>query len=75
MTNTTLQIWRVVQLLSAYYRESGYSVFAQLGNLLPLMLEIPFFIAAYKFLSTYEANMFRNDIKRTMNTFGICEYE
>ncbi|MCR5210036.1 MAG: membrane protein insertase YidC [Lachnospiraceae bacterium] len=42
-------------ILSAYYRESGYSVFAQLGNLLPLMLEIPFFIAAYKFLSTYEA--------------------
>ena len=42
-------------ILSAYYRESGYSVFAQLGNMLPLMLEIPFFIAAYKFLSTYEA--------------------
>ena len=42
-------------ILSAYYKESGYSVFTQFGNLLPLMLEIPFFIAAYKFLSTYEA--------------------
>ena len=40
-------------MLQAYYKESDYSAVSQLGGMLPLLLEIPFFIAAYRFLSGY----------------------
>ena len=42
-------------ITSAYYRETGYSMLAQTGGMLPLLLEIPFFLAAYRFLSNYDA--------------------
>ena len=38
-------------LLQAYYRENGYKPSHALRGSLPLLLEIPFFIAAYRFLS------------------------
>ena len=40
-------------VLSAYYKEKNYSVFSQLQGILPLVIEIPFFIAAYHFLSGF----------------------
>ena len=38
-------------MLQTYYRQNGYRPFYALRGLLPLALEIPFFIAAYHFLS------------------------
>ena len=38
-------------MLQAYYRKNGYKPYFALKGSLPLMLEIPFFIAAYRFLS------------------------
>lgn len=38
-------------MLQAYYRENGYSPLYALRGTLSLLLEIPFFIAAYHFLS------------------------
>jgi len=48
---------------SAYYRIEGYSVLTQLNGVLPLVIEIPFFIAAYHFLSGY--------IDLPGNAFGV----
>ena len=39
----------------AYYRQNNYKPVYSLRSLLPLALEIPFFIAAYRFLSRIEA--------------------
>ncbi len=44
-----------VMMLSAYYRFEGYHSIYQLRSLLPLLLQIPFFMAAYSFLSTCSA--------------------
>ena len=41
--------------LAAYYRENGYRPTAALKSLLPLLLQIPFFLAAYRFLSGWNA--------------------
>ena len=41
-------------MLQAYYRKNNYKPFSALKGSLPLMLEIPFFIAAYHFLSHLE---------------------
>ena len=41
-------------ILQAYYRENHYKPFYALKGSLPLVLEIPFFIAAYHFLSNLE---------------------
>ena len=38
-------------ILSAYYKEAEYSPIHQLSASLPLLIQIPFFIAAYHFLS------------------------
>lgn len=38
-------------MLQAYYRQNNYKPFYALKGMLPLLLEIPFFIAAYHFLS------------------------
>ncbi len=38
-------------MLSAYYREAGYSQFSSVKSSLSLLLQIPFFIAAYNYLS------------------------
>ena len=38
-------------ILSAYYKEAEYSPVHQLSASLPLLIQIPFFIAAYHFLS------------------------
>lgn len=35
----------------AYYRQNGYKPYYALRGMLPLLLEVPFFIAAYHFLS------------------------
>lgn len=40
-------------MLNAYYRQNNYKPFYVLKGFLPLVLEIPFFIAAYHFLSNY----------------------
>ncbi|MBR1714911.1 MAG: membrane protein insertase YidC [Treponema sp.] len=41
-------------MLQAYYRENGYSPIMALNGSLSLLLEIPFFMAAYHFLSHLE---------------------
>lgn len=41
-------------MLQAYYRQNNYKPFYALKGMLPLLLEIPFFIAAYHFLSNLE---------------------
>lgn len=41
-------------MLQAYYRQNRYKPFYVLKGFLPLALEIPFFIAAYHFLSNYQ---------------------
>ena len=38
-------------ILQAYYRENHYSQMSALKGVLPLLLQIPFFVAAYQFLS------------------------
>ena len=38
-------------MLNTYYRQNNYRPYYVLKGILPLMLEIPFFIAAYRFLS------------------------
>lgn len=38
-------------MLSAYYREAGYSQLSSVKSSLSLLLQIPFFIAAYNYLS------------------------
>ncbi len=40
-------------MLQTYYRQNHYKPFYVLKGFLPLVLEIPFFIAAYQFLSNY----------------------
>ena len=40
-------------MLQTYYRENNYKPYFTLKGFLPLVLEIPFFIAAYHFLSNY----------------------
>ena len=42
-------------MLQTYYRQNGYKPFYVLKSSMPLFLEIPFFIAAYHFLSNLEA--------------------
>lgn len=39
-------------ILSAYYRIEGYSPFSTLKEAGPLMLQVPFFIAAYRYISS-----------------------
>ncbi len=41
-------------MLQTYYRQNHYKPFYVLKGFLPLALEIPFFIAAYHFLSNYQ---------------------
>ncbi|MBQ1342224.1 MAG: membrane protein insertase YidC [Erysipelotrichaceae bacterium] len=43
-----------VMMLNTYYRQNDYSPFSALKGSLSLLLEIPFFIAAYNFLSKLE---------------------
>ena len=43
-----------LMISQAYYRICGYSPLGSLRSLLPLMIQIPFFIAAYHFLSNLE---------------------
>ncbi len=42
-------------MLQTYYRQNGYKPLYALRGSLPLLLEVPFFIAAYRFLSTMPA--------------------
>ena len=44
-----------MMILQAYYRENHYNPLSVLSGTLSLMLEIPFFMAAYQFLSGVEA--------------------
>ncbi len=41
-------------MLQAYYRQNNYRPFHALKGLMPLLLEIPFFVAAYHFLSNLQ---------------------
>ena len=41
-------------ILSTYYRQNGYKPIYALRNSISLLLEIPFFIAAYDFLSNLQ---------------------
>ena len=43
-----------LMMLQAYYRKKGYSPFDSLKGSLSLFLQIPFFVAAYQFLSHLE---------------------
>lgn len=52
-------------MTSAYYKEVGYTPLKQVGGMLPLLIQIPFFIAAYHFLSNY------NFQKLNGEAFGI----
>jgi len=42
-------------ILSAYYRQNGYHPIYSLRNSLNTLIQIPFFIAAYRFLSDFSA--------------------
>jgi len=42
-------------LLSTYYRQNGYHPIYSLRNSLSILIQIPFFIAAYHFLSHFQA--------------------
>lgn len=42
-------------ILQTYYRQNNYKPYYALRGMMPLVLEIPFFIAAYRFLSNLEA--------------------
>lgn len=42
-------------MLQTYYRQNGYKPVYALRAVIPLLLEIPFFIAAYRFLSGLES--------------------
>lgn len=42
-------------MLQTYYRQNHYKPYYALRGMMPLVLEIPFFIAAYRFLSNLEA--------------------
>lgn len=42
-------------MLQTYYRQNNYKPFYMLKSSMPLLLEIPFFIAAFHFLSNLEA--------------------
>lgn len=44
-----------VMMLSTYYRQNNYSAVYALRGSISLLLQIPFFIAAYRFLSGYPA--------------------
>lgn len=44
-----------VMMLSMYYRFENYHMYHQLRAILPLLLQIPFFMAAYNFLSACPA--------------------
>lgn len=44
-----------VMMLSTYYRCENYHMYYQLKAILPLLLQIPFFMAAYNFLSACPA--------------------
>ena len=44
-----------VMMLSMYYRVENYHMYYQLRAILPLLLQIPFFMAAYNFLSACPA--------------------
>lgn len=44
-----------IMMLTTYYRVEGYHSYYQIRALLPLLLQIPFFIAAYHFLSNCPA--------------------
>ena len=54
-------------MTSTYYKEVGYTPIKQLGGMLPLMIQIPFFIAAYHFLSNYNFHTLNGE------AFGIIE--
>ena len=41
-------------MLQTYYRQNGYSQLAPLKGAVPLLLEIPFFLAAYRFLNSLQ---------------------
>lgn len=40
-----------IMMLSAYYRQNGYKPHYALRSALPLLLQIPFFVSAYRYLS------------------------
>ena len=44
-----------LMMLSEYYRQNSYQPWYSLRGMLPLLLQIPFFIAAYHFLSNCKA--------------------
>ena len=41
-------------ILSAYYRIEGYNPISSLYDAIPLLLQVPFFIAAYRYVSTLQ---------------------
>ena len=41
-------------MLQTYYKQNGYKPFYALKGTMPLLLEVPFFIAAYRFLSNLQ---------------------
>jgi len=43
-----------LMMLQTYYRENNYQPMSVLAESVPLLLQIPFFIAAYRFLSSLE---------------------
>ncbi|MBQ9538830.1 MAG: YidC/Oxa1 family membrane protein insertase, partial [Treponema sp.] len=63
-------------LLSEYYAQNGYSPFSPLISSLSILIQIPFFIAAYRFLSSCpnldgEHYLFIHDLARPDGLLGI----
>jgi len=63
-------------ILSAYYRQNGYHPLYSLRNSLNILIQIPFFIAAYRFLSNLsllqgESFLFLKDLGKPDSLFNI----
>ena len=66
-------------MVSTYYRQKNYHPMMALRSSISLIIQIPFFIAAYKFLSTLESLqgqsfLFIKDLSRPDNLFYIGSF-
>ena len=46
--------WKLHAIISTYYKQNNYHPIYSLRSLIGLLIQLPFFIAAYHFLSTYQ---------------------
>ena len=69
-----------LMITNAYYRECDYSPIRMIRSMLPLLLQIPFFIAAYRYLSSVQLFMgrgflFINDLSKPDGLLSISNIQ